>query len=175
MRRLGILLGVILFLAAASAGGQQTAPPKPNHLLTGKLVYVAPMPANLDRWIIEYLRQWRKYKVIGDPEGVDLVFQSNAPEKSTEYGVPEGIPQPRRERAERPPISITVVDWVTNDTLWHADLLDRKQKRGETEAVAGPHTKIFMHGLKPDQVALKIVTRFREYVNDLGKATGEKQ
>ncbi len=175
MRRLEILLCVVLVLPAVPADGQQAAPKKPNHLVTGKLVYVAPMPANLDRWIIEYLRQWGKYKVIGDPEGVDLVFQAIAPEKPDEYEMPEGTPQPRRERGERPPVSITVSDWVSNDTLWHADLFDRKQKKDEADSLAGPHTKIFMHGLKFDQLALKIGTRFREYVNDLGKASGEKQ
>ncbi len=162
---------LLLILAPAPSAGEETGAKKVNKLLAGKLVYVAPMPRSLDRWILESLRVWGKYRVTGDPEGVDLIIQANPPEKQTEYEIREGVPHPRRERAERPAISISVINWVTHDTVWHAELLDRKQKKDEPEPPAGPGTKIFVRGLKPDEVALKITGKLREYVSDLEKGS----
>ena len=62
-------VGLLLVGICALALGQQTPAEKPNELVVGKLVYVAPMPDDLDQWIIDFLRHWGKYKVTGNPEG----------------------------------------------------------------------------------------------------------
>ncbi len=170
---------LVLLLAALPAAAEQASAKKPSKLVEGKLVYVAPMPGNLDQWILDNLRRWGKYRVTGDPEGVDLVIEVNAPERETQYDMRGGIPRPRRddgksprpgrEPAEPGAISVTVTDWVTRETLWHADLLNRKQKKDEADPPAGPHAKIFARGLTPDQLALKITTKLREYVSGLEK------
>lgn len=180
MARWAVCAGLILMLVALPAAGQQSSPKKPNELVVGKLVHVEPMPANLDQWMLEFLRRWGKYKLTGDPEGVDLVIRADKPEKPTEYEMRGGVPQPRgegrrfplpkRERQEPPAISISVIDWVTGEFLWHADILDRKPKKDEPEAPAGPRTRIFARGLTPDQLALKVTTKLREYVTELEKA-----
>ena len=50
--------GSLLVGICALALGQQTPSEKPNELVVGKLVYVAPMPDDLDQWIIDFLRHW---------------------------------------------------------------------------------------------------------------------
>ncbi len=175
MVKLKIWVDLILILATAPAAGQQPSPKKPSKLVAGKLVYVAPMPGNLDRWILDDLRVWGKYKPTGDPEGVDLVIRADAPEKPAQYKTREGIPQRRRDRPGPPAVSISVLDWVTSETLWHADLLDRKPKKDEADPPAGPHTHIFAHGLTTDQIGEKLTAKLREYVNELEAAEGRKQ
>ena len=185
MVRLGF--GLVLLLAAAPALGQEAPPKKLNELVAGKLVYVAPMPSNLDQWILDFLRRWGKYKVTGDPEGVDLVIKANKPEKDTELVMRGGVPQPRDERRrlpapvprkehqEVPVISISVINWVTNAPLWHADILDRKQKKDEPDPASGPHTKIFARGMTPDQLAMKVTRTLQAYVGELEKTSQLKQ
>jgi hypothetical protein len=187
MRRWGMRMSLCLVLFVGQGAAQQASPKKPNELVTGKLVYVAPMPDNLDQWILDFLRRWGKYKVTGDPEGVDLVIKAYNPEKETELEMRGGVPQPRREgrrlpvpiprkqREELPAVSISVIDWVTNEPLWHADILDRKQKKDEPDPPAGPHTKIFARGMMPDQLAQKVTTRLREYVTQLEQAATSGQ
>lgn len=61
-------------------------------------------------------------------------------------------------------------DWVTGERIWYAHLLDRKPKKVELEDIpAGPHTDIFVRGLVPDQVAMKLVAKLREYVTGLDR------
>jgi hypothetical protein len=189
MRRWGILMGLCLVFVAVRGAAQQASPKKPNELVAGKLVYVAPMPANLDQWILDFLRRWGKYKVTGDPEGVDMVVKAYNPEKEMQLEMRGGVPQPRgeprklpvpiprKQREELPAVSISVIDWVTNESLWHADILDRKQKKDEPDPPPGPHTKIFGRGMTPDQLAQKITTRLREYVTQLEQAqtSGQEQ
>jgi hypothetical protein len=189
MGRWGILIGLCFVLAAGRAVAQQASPKKPNELVAGKLLYVAPMPANLDEWILDYLRRWGKYKVTGNPEGVDLVVKAYSPEKEMELEMRGGVPQPRGEgrrlpspipgkkHEELPAVSITVFDWVTNEPLWHADILDRKQKKDEANPPPGPQTKIFARGLATDQLAQRITAKLREYVGQLeqAQAGGQKQ
>jgi hypothetical protein len=181
MVRLGVVF--IAVLATVLALGQQTAPKKPNELVVGKLVYVAPIPSDLDRWIGDFLQQWGKYKVTGNPEGVDLIINAVSPEKEMELVMRGGVPQPRDEgrRFPRPSprkegkgirvTSISVTDWVTNEVLWQADILDRKQKKDEANPPAGPHTTIFARGLTPDQLAQKIAAKLRQYVGELEKTS----
>ncbi len=176
-------LAVAILLGRAVVGGPETQPAKPSKLVAAKLVHVEPMPANLDQWILEYLRAWGKFKLTGDAEGVDLVIRANAREKPTEYEIREGVPQPRgegrrlplpkRERRETPVLSVRVVDWVTNQTLWHVDLLDRKRGKDEAERPPGAHALIFARGMTSDQIAQKLVAKLREYVGELEKGSAE--
>ena len=85
----------LLILAAVPAFGQQAATKKPNELLAGKLIYVAPMPDNIDQWVIDFLRRWGKYKVTSNPEGVDLVLKAVNPDKDTEWEMRGGVPSPK--------------------------------------------------------------------------------
>jgi hypothetical protein len=176
----------LLMLAALPALGQQTAPKKQNELVVGKLVYVAPMPDGVDQWMIDFLRRWGRYKVTGDPEGVDLVIRPNKAEKDMDLETRGGVAQPRGEGPRSPipfpkrshnksdVISITAVDWVTNQTLWRAEILDRKPKKDEPDAPAGPHTQIFARDLSADQLAQKLTARLRQYVEELEKAGSPK-
>ena len=169
----------------ASALAQQAPSEKPNQLVVGKLIYVAPMPDGLDQWIIDFLRHWGKYKVTSNPEGVDLVIQATNPEKDLRLENRAGTAQPRG--ADRPPlpgskgkhdelpaISISVIDWVTNQPVWHADILDRKQKKDEADLPAGPQTKIFARAMTSDQLAQKVTAKLKEYEEELEKSAGAK-
>ena len=102
-------------------------------------------------------------------KGVDLIIRVNVPEKPSEYELHGGLPRPRQERAERAAVSVSVVDWVTGETLWHADLLDRKPKKNEPEPPAGPRTRIFTRCLTSEQLAHRITEKVRQYVSELEK------
>ena len=130
-------VGLVVVGICALALGQQAPAERPNELVVGKLIYVASMPDGLDQWIIDFLRRWGKYKVTSDPEGVDLAIQATNPEKELRLETRAGTAQPRG--ADRPPlpihkgkhdelpaISISVIDWVTNQPVWYADVLNRK-------------------------------------------------
>jgi len=160
--------------------GQQAPTTKPNELVAGKLIYVASMPNGLDQWIIDFLRRWGKYKVTSNAEGVDLVIQAVNPQKElqleTRAGTaePKGagrphLPKSKAKSDELPPISISVTDWVTSQTVWQADILDRKQKKDEADPAAGPKTKIFARSMTSDQLAQKVVAKLREYEEGLEK------
>jgi hypothetical protein len=175
----------LLILAAVPGFAQQAPAKKANELVGGKLIYVAPMPDNLDQWILDFLHRWGKYKTTSNPEGVDLLMKGYTVEKETEWEMRGGVPQPREERRrfpvpgkgrkELPVISISVIDWVTNQPLWRADVLNRKQKKDEADPPLGPHTQIFARDLTPDQLAQKLTARLREYVSELEKTAGSKQ
>lgn len=172
---LGLLAGI-----SVVASGQQAPAGKPNELVVGKLVYVEPMSNDLDQWIIDFLRRWGKYKVTSNPEGVDLCIRAVAPEKDLRLqdragtAEPRGAGRPRLpvskgEKEELPAISIAVIDWVTNQSLWQADILDRKQKKNEATPPAGPVTRIFARSMTPDQLAMKITQKLKEYEVELEK------
>lgn len=170
------LLGTLTACGATrQEASPQAAARKPNELVAGKLVHVAPMPASLDQWIIDFLRRWGKYKLTGDPEGVDLVIRAQMPQKDTEYQVRGGVPRPRKEKEEPPVLSISVIDWVTNETLWRAEVLDKKQKKDEPEPPSGPVTHIFARGMTPDQLALKVTRKLQDYVTQLEKPGSENK
>src|SRR2546430_8521284 len=121
------------------AAGQQTEPKRPNRLVTAKLICVTSMEDDLDQWILDDLRAWGKYRVTGDPEGADLVMRAYKPEKEPRYRVGrEGIPQPKGERHELPALSVTVVDWVTNERLSEAEIIITKPKRQDAEPSPRP-------------------------------------
>jgi len=95
-------LVLILILVTAAAVGQEAAKAPTSRLLTGKLLYVAPMTGGLDGWLMDDLRQWGKYEVTGNAEGVDLVLKSYKPEKDMEWkNNPEGVPVPKDDSSTR--------------------------------------------------------------------------
>lgn len=169
----------LMILTACAAAGQETSPPaaatRPNELVAGKLVHVAPMPGNIDQWMIDFLRRWGKYKLTGDPEGVDLVIRAKVPQRETEYREREGVPRPRKEKEEPPVLSISVIDWVTNETLWRAEILDKKQKKDEPEPPSGPQTRIYARGMTSDQLAMKVTRKLQDYVTELEKSGRENK
>jgi hypothetical protein len=149
------------------ARGAQAPTSEPNKLVSGKIVYVAPMPTNLDQWVAEDLRSWGKYRVTANPEGVDLVMSAIAPEKETQYVRKKGVPQPKKERPGPPALSIRVLDWVTNQTLWDVELVDRKPKKDEPESPPGLHTSLLVRGLTSEQIAQTLTRKLRQYVEQL--------
>jgi hypothetical protein len=165
--------------------GQQTPAERPNELVVGKLIYVASMREGVDQWIIDLLRRWGKYKATSNPEGVDLVIQATNPEKELRLETRAGTAEPRGagrlplpiskgKRDELPAISISVIDWVTNQPVWHADILDRKQKKEEASPPAGPQTKIFARAMTSDQLAQQVMAKLREYEEGLEKSAAGK-
>ena len=176
------LLGSILMLAASlGAQAKPARPSKPaavNRLMTAKLIYVSPMPAGLDRWIIEEFRGWGRYHPTGESAGVDLEMVAHTPpKKPIQYVTRHDVPQPKTKRwwqkKKKEPIvlSIGVINWVTGQSLWHADVLDARQKSGENPP-SGPRTEIYAKGLTPAELAIKITTTFRRYVDSLQTEPG---
>ena len=168
----------------SSARGQQAPAAKPNELVTGKLIYVESMQDGLDRWIIDFLRRWGKYKVTTNPEGVDLVIRAANPEKDLRLETRGGTAEPKgadrphlpisKKHTEMPATSIAVVNWVSSQTVWQADILNRKPKKDEADLPAGPQTKIFARDMTSDQIAAKVVDKLKEYEQGLEKPSGGK-
>lgn len=145
-----------------------------NRLLTGRLMAVQSMPEGLDRWLVEDLQRWGRYRITVDPEGADLVMRAYNPEKELQFKIHRGIPQPKREKHEPPPVlSVSVIDWVDNKAVWQADLLNKKPKQ-ETESRAGPETRIDARGLKPQELAHEIAARLQQYVAELERTERRK-
>jgi hypothetical protein len=84
------------------------------------------------------------------------------------------LPGSKGKHDELPAISISVIDWVTNQPVWHADILDRKQKKDEADLPAGPQTKIFARAMTSDQLAQKVTAKLKEYEEELEKSAGAK-
>jgi len=66
-----------------------------------------------------------------------------------------------------------VIDWVTDEPVWQAEVLNRKQKKDEPDPPPGPKTQIFARDLSPDQIAQRVATKLREYVTSLEKQQGK--
>lgn len=173
-------LGCFVMLGICAWGlAQQSPARKPNELVAGKLIYVASMPDGLDQWISDDLRHWGKYKITSNSEGVDLVIQATNPDQELKLETRGGTAQPKG--ADRPhlphkskndeplPTSISVISWVTSQPVWQADILNRKPKKDEADAPAGPHAKIFAHALTADQLAQQVVAKLKEYEEGLEK------
>ncbi|MCL5005850.1 MAG: hypothetical protein M1404_04895 [Acidobacteria bacterium] len=168
---------ITLFLLVPPALGQQQPTRNvPNPLIDGKLMYVGRMPENLDSWIVVDLRSWGKYKPTRDPEGVDLVMEAEEPERSVEYEMRQGVPQPRRVERRREDrgvmFRIVVADWVTRRPVWQADILDKKPKKGHREITKGTHSEIYARGLSNQELAEEILRTLRSYVDYLSSENG---
>ncbi len=162
---LALMLGWI-----QAAGGQVAGAPSSNKLVSAKLVYVEPMPFDLDKWIIDDLRAWNRFRQTANSEGVDILIRAKAPERDTRFKLSrQGVPQPKRERNELPVESIVVLDWVTGARLFQADLVNQKPK-DDSGPPASEHIFLNVRGMKPDQIAQKFVTQFRLYVEHLQSA-----
>jgi len=151
---------------AAQAGAPASAA---NRLVSGKLIYVAPMPDNLDQWITQSLTAWQRYKVTANPEGVDLFVRAVIPDEETRLKLRRGLPQPAKQRKAPPTPSVRVLDWVTGATLWQVDIVDKKAKEDAPAPPPGPRVEIYARGLSADRLGAKIARAFREYVESLGK------
>jgi hypothetical protein len=164
-----------LCLLAAPVRGQQKSQEKKDPLMDGKLMYVGPMPENIDAWIVNELGAWGRYKPTRQIEGVDLVMKAYEPETRTQYKMRRGIPQPKEVRKDRSRkqvmFSIVVTDWVTGREVWQADVLNRKPKR-DSEATPGEDVEISARGLPTQQIAQAITRELRRYVDHLGSPSG---
>jgi hypothetical protein len=163
---------IVMPALPGQATGMATEQEKPaNRLLGARVVAVVSMPDGLDRWLIDDLRAWGRYRVTLDAEGADLVMRGYDPQKELEYKMKRGIPQPKHEKHEPPPVlSITVIDWVSNQPLWQADVLNKKAKEGQPDPAPGPQTQIDARGLTPEQLAHKVAARLRQYVTELERS-----
>jgi hypothetical protein len=183
-RFLLLWVGFVVVAICALVRGQQAPAEKPSPLVVGKLIYVESMPEGLDQWIIDFLHRWGKYKVTSNPEGVDLVIRATNPEKELQLETRAGTAQPKgsdrppspihRKHDELPAGSISVIDWVTSQPVWYADVLNRKQKADEATPPAGPRTKLFARDMTSDQLAQKVVAKLKEYEEALEKSAAGK-
>lgn len=162
-------LGLVLGLAPILVWAQQIATPKTaNKLVSGKIAYVAPMPGQLDQWLIQDLRAWGKYQVSGNSEGVDLVVQAETPPKQVHYTPSEHIPMRPHTHKKPTVLSITVTNWVTGQRLWEARITNHRSKKDDHDhSSPGPETEINARNMKPDQVAERCVRLLREYIDQL--------
>jgi hypothetical protein len=186
LRMLRLMLAMMAVASAVYA--QQTQPPAPviqeppqpqpqapparavavNRLLTGKLIYVAPMPNNLDSWLQEDLRNWGRYRVTSNSEGVDLEITAAVPERPTRYKERAGVPLPKSPPKKQPQeTSISVVDWTSGAQLWNVTLLNRNPKANETAPAPAASIEIPARDMTPDQLALKITRELQRYVEQL--------
>jgi len=181
---LGFAFCLIVLGTHSPARAQQAPAAKANELVVGKLIYVESMQDGLDQWIIDFLRRWGKYKVTTNPEGVDLVVQAVNPDKDLQLETRGGTAEPKgsdrphlpisKKHSELPATSVAVVNWVSNQTVWQADILNRKAKKDEADVPAGPQTKIFARDMTSDQIAAKVVNKLKEYEQGLEKPGGGK-
>jgi len=139
-----------------------------NRLVTGKLIYVAPMPNNLDKWLQEDLLTWGRYRVTSNPEGVDLEISAVVPERPTRYRQRSGVPLPKAPPRKQPQeTSIKVVDWTSGAELWNATLLDKNPKANSAPPAPASSIEIPARDMTPDQLALKITRELQRYVEQL--------
>lgn len=162
---LALFLSCSALLPAAPQSASSIPNPR-NRLLTAKILYVAPMPENLDQWLIQDLKTWGRYQISADPQGVDLEMRAKAPEKQQRYTVRGGVPVERKQKKAPPVLSITLVDWVTGAKLWQADILNSGLKKN-TNPPPGPDTEIDARHMTPDQIAQRCATNLRRYIMQL--------
>jgi hypothetical protein len=166
-----LLVTALLSPAARSLSGQKPASNPTARLVTGKYIYVGPMPNGLDRWLQDDLKNWGRYQVTGNPEGVDLEINAIVPERQPQYRERNGVPLPRKQPRDKPrETSIDVIDWVTGERLWSATLVDKKIDHNAPSAPPGPTIEIRARGMTADQLALKITNELRRYVEQVASA-----
>lgn len=153
---------------AQQADAQPAAPTQTNRLVTGRLIYIAPMPDQLDKWLQSDLQQWGKYKVTSNSEGVDLEIRAIVPEQEPRYKERHGVPLPKQESKDKPrEDEIDIVDWTTGARLWTVTLLDKKVDHNAPQPTPGPSLEIHARGMTADQLALKLTGELRRYVEQL--------
>jgi hypothetical protein len=113
-----------------------------------------------------------------------LVIQAVNPEKELQLETRAGTAQPKgsdrqhwpisKKRNELPATSVSVINWVSGQPVWQADILNRKQKKDEADPPAGPQTQIFARAMTSDQIAQKVVAKLKEYEQGLEKPAGGK-
>ena len=169
MRKLFSLSFGLVFLAATFSARPSGAS-EPNRLTTAKVIYVEPMPGQLDQWLIQDLRAWGKYQIASSEQGVDLVIRAKKPENKIHFTPHETPPVLHRHRKGPPVLSVTVVDWVTGARMWEADVLNTSTKKNQTPDL-GPETEIDARHMTPDQIAERCTNLLRRYVEGLEQAT----
>jgi hypothetical protein len=153
---------------AQQAEAQPAGSSQANRLVTGRLIYVAPMPGQLDKWLQSDLEQWGKYRVTSNSEGVDLEIRAIVPEREPRYRERHGVPLPRQESKDKPQeTEIDIVDWTSGARLWTVTLLDKKVDHKAPQPAPGPSLELRAHGMTPDQLALKLTAELRRYVEQL--------
>jgi len=168
-----LVLLVLTVAGVRGAKGQQAeaqpaGSPPANRLVTGRLIYVSPMPNQLDKWLQSDLEQWGKYRVTSNSEGVDLEIRAIVPEKEPRYKERHGVPLPRQESKDKPQeTEIDIVDWTSGARLWTVTLLDKKVDHNAPPPTPGPSLELHARGMTPDQLALKLIAELRRYVEQL--------
>lgn len=153
---------------AQQAEGQPAGSAPANRLVTGRLIYVVPMPDQLDKWLQSDLEQWGKYRVTSNSEGVDLEIRAIVPEKEPQYRERHGVPLPKKESKDKPQeTEIDIVDWTSGARLWTVTLLDKKVDHNALQPAPGPSLELRARGMTSDQLALKLTTELRRYVEHL--------
>ena len=176
-RNLSISMALVLTVLAGSglhdaksqqAEAQSAAATQTNRLVTGRLIYVAPMPDQLDKWLQSDLEQWGKYKVTSYSEGVDLEIRAIVPEQEPRYKERHGVPLPKQQSKDKPQESeIDIVDWTNGARLWTVTLLDKKVDHNASSPTPGPSLELYARGMTADQLALKLTAELRRYVEQL--------
>ncbi len=164
-----VVSGTVLLLLPTTSFSQEAAKDPTSELVIGRLIYISPMPGNLDRWIVDSLRRWGKYTVTGDPEGVDLVWEVNRPGTGITFRKDRrGLPVPeKRGNKVRNSISLTITDWVTGESLWHVVFSNKKRRKKDLPQPAGPSSTVSTRKLSAEQLAERVVNRLRKYVKQL--------
>jgi hypothetical protein len=154
--------------AIAQQAEAQPAATATNRLVTGRLIYVQPMPGQLDKWLQSDLEQWGKYRVTSNSEGVDLEIRAIVPEREPRYKERHGVPLPKPESKDKPQeTEIDIVDWTSGARLWTVTLLDKKVEHNAQPPAPGPSLELRARGMTSDQLALKLTTELKRYVEQL--------
>lgn len=170
---IALVLAVLAGPGLRGAKAQQTEaqparPSSANRLVSGRLIYVVPMPDQLDKWLQSDLEQWGKYRVTSNSEGVDLEIRAIVPDREPQYRERHGVPLPKPESKDKPQeTEIDIVDWTSGARLWTVTLLDKKVDHKAPEPAPGPSLELRAHGMTPDQLALKLTGELRRYVEQL--------
>ncbi|MGH9328705.1 MAG: hypothetical protein ACRD2B_18715 [Terriglobia bacterium] len=167
-----LFLGYCAFLSATPQSASSVPNPR-TRLLTAKILYVARMPDNLDQWLIADLKTWGRYQITASPQGVDLEIRAKVPARQPRYSVRGGVPVERKQKQRPPVLSITLVDWVTGEKLWQADILNSGLKNN-ANSPPGPEAKIDARHMTPDQIAQRCATDLRRYVTQLEQQQAKK-
>ncbi|MDE3179076.1 MAG: hypothetical protein KGM47_05385 [Acidobacteriota bacterium] len=165
-----LMLAGLLISACARAQTEEAAAREHRLLIRAKTLYVEPMPDGLDQWIIQDLRAWGKYQISGSSEGVDLLIRAKKPGAEHLLHPQGAIPRVRLPKKSLPVLSVTLVNWVTGERLWQADILDSGPKKNQPPPPPGPRTEIYARHMKPDEIAERCTNALQRYVESIEQA-----